>query len=294
LTKGGIVVKPAKKNLAVFCALLLALVMAAPAAAEYADYKGHKVFYKVMGQGEPALVLVHCWNGNHTLWRYNAPQLAKKHKLVLVDILGHGKSDKPKVDYTLDFMAGGVAAAIKASGVNKPVLAGHSMGGPVSRTVIRNNPGLASGLILVDSAIYPLPKDPKIAAARLKVFDLMIASLKKDFKGNLPKMLAPMLGPSMKPEAKKLLVDTMLAADPYVSISCLKTMRDPKSWQFKPLKMKTMAQVARNPYYPPDVEKQMREFFPNLVFKQWDKVGHWIQLEKPELFNRQVLEYLEK
>jgi pimeloyl-ACP methyl ester carboxylesterase len=89
-------------------------------------------------------------------------------------------------------------------------------------------------------------------------------------------------------------VDTMLAADPYVSISCLKTMRDPKSWQFKPLKMKTMAQVARNPYYPPDVEKQMREFFPNLVFKQWDKVGHWIQLEKPELFNRQVLEYLEK
>ena len=272
--------------------IMLTLVLAAPAAAEYADYKGNKVFYQVMGQGGPALVLIHCWNGNHTLWRYNAPELAKKHKLVLVDILGHGKSDKPKVDYTLEFMAGGVAAAIKASGVKKPVLAGHSMGGPVARVVIRENPDMASGLILVDSPIFPLPEDPKIAAARLKAFDDMIASVKQDFKGNVPKMLAPMIGPSMKPEAKKVLEDTMLAADPYVALSCLKTMRDPKNWDFKPLKLRTMAQMARNPYYPPEMEREMRKYFPNMVYKQWEKVGHWIQLEKPELFNQQVEEFL--
>ena len=286
--------KPAKNNLITLAVMLLVLLMAAPAAAEFAGYKGNKVFYKVMGQGEPALVLIHCWNGDHTLWRYNAPELAKKHKLVLVDILGHGQSDKPRVDYTLEFMAGGVAAAIKASGVKKPVLAGHSMGGPVARVVIRQNPGMASGLILVDSAIFPLPKDPKIAAARLKAFDDMTASLEKDFKGNLPRILQPMLGPDMKPEVKKILEDTMLAADPYVSISCLKTMRKPESWKFKPLKLKTMAQLARNPYYPPDVEQQMRKIFPNLTYKQWEKVGHWIQMEKPELFNQQVEEYLTK
>jgi pimeloyl-ACP methyl ester carboxylesterase len=288
------VLKPAKKNLVILVAIALALVMATPAAAEFTKYKGHKVYYQVMGQGEPSLVLIHCWNGDHTLWRFNAPELAKKHKLVLVDILGHGQSDKPKVDYTLDFMAGGVTAAIKAAGLKKPVLAGHSMGGPVARTVIRNNPGLASGLILVDSPIFPLPKDPKIAAARLKAFNDMIASLEKDFKGNIPKLLQPMLGPSMKPEAKKILEDTMLAADPYVSISCLKTMRKPESWKFKPLKLRTMAQVAKNPYYPPDVEKQMREIFPNMVYKQWEGVGHWIQMEKPELFNLQVEEFLSK
>jgi pimeloyl-ACP methyl ester carboxylesterase len=285
-------VKPVKKNLVIVLAMSLALFVAVPAAAEYADYKGRKVYYQVMGQGEPALVLIHCWNGDHTLWRFNTPKLAKKHKLVLVDILGHGQSDKPKVDYTMEFMAGGVTAAIKAAGVKEPVLAGHSMGGPVAREVIRRNPGLASGLILVDSPIFPLPDDPKIAAARLKAFDDMIASLEKDFKGNVPKILAPMLGPDMKPGVKKILVDKMLAADPYVAISCLKTMRNPKSWQFKPLKLRTMAQLARNPYYPPDVEQQMRKIFPNLVYKQWEKVGHWIQLEKPKLFNQQVEEFL--
>lgn len=284
--------KPAKNNLVILVVMALALVMAAPAAAEFADYKGHKVYYQVMGQGEPSLVLIHCWNGDHTLWRFNAPELAKKHKLVLVDILGHGQSDKPKVDYTLDFMAGGVAAAIKASGVKKPVLAGHSMGGPVARVVIRQNPGMASGLILVDSAIFPLPKDPKILAGRQKMFDDLIAGLKKDFKGNLVPFLQPMLSPNMKPEVKKILEDKMLAADPYVAISCMKTMSDPKNWDFKPLKLKTMAQLARNPYYPPDVEQQMRKIFPNLTYKQWEKVGHWIQMEKPELFNQQVLEFL--
>lgn len=286
--------QPAKKNLVIAAIMALALIMAAPAAAEYADYKGHKVFYQVMGQGKPALVLVHCWNGDHTLWRFNAPELAKKHKLVLVDLLGHGKSDKPKVDYTMEFMAGGVTAAIKASGVKKPVLAGHSMGGPVSRTVIRDNPGLASGLILVDIAVIPAPKDPKLAAARLKAFDGLIAGLEKDYKVNLLTFLRPMLGPSITPAKKKIIEDKMLAADPYVAISCAKTLRDPKTWNFKPLKLKTLAQLARSPYYPPDVETQMRKAFPNLVYKQWEKVGHWFQMEKPELFNRQVEEFLAK
>jgi pimeloyl-ACP methyl ester carboxylesterase len=286
-------VKPAMRYLVKVIALIsLVLIVAAPAAAEYTEFRGNKVFYTVMGQGEPALVLIHCWNGNHTLWRYNTKELAKKHKLVLVDILGHGKSDKPKVDYTLEFMAGGVAAAIKASGVKKPVLVGHSMGGPIARVVIRDYSGLASGLILVDSAIFPLPKDPKIAAERLKAFDGMITMLEKDFKGNIPKLLQPMLGPDMKPEVKKVLIDTMLSADPYVSISCLKTMRDPKNWDYKPLKMKTMVQLARNPYYPPDVQKQMKTLFPDLTYKQWEKVGHWIQMEKPDKFNRQVIEFL--
>jgi pimeloyl-ACP methyl ester carboxylesterase len=36
----------------------------------------------------------------------------------------------------------------------------------------------------------------------------------------------------------------------------------------------------------------MRKIFPNLVYKQWEKVGHWIQLEKPKLFNQQVEEFL--
>ncbi len=287
--------KPAMRNMIKVITLIsLIVLLAAPAAAEYADFKGHKVYYTVVGQGEPALVLIHCWSGDHTLWRFNAPELAKKHKLVLVDLLGHGKSDKPRVDYTLDFMAGGVLAAIKASGVKKPVLAGHSMGGPVARVVIRQNPGLASGLILVDSAIYPLPKDPKIAAGRLKMFDDLIAKLQKDYKNNVKPFLQSMLGPKIKPDVKKIIENKLLAADPYVAISCMKTMRNPKSWDFKPLKLRTLGQYARSAYYPPDLEKQVRKLFPNLIYKQWENVGHWIQMEKPDLFNKQVEEFLKK
>lgn len=285
--------KPAKKLIVKVTALIaLLLLLAAPAAAEYAVFKGNKVFYKVMGQGEPALVLIHCWSGDHTLWRFNVPGLAKKHKLVLVDLLGHGQSDKPKVDYTLDFMAGGVLAAIKASGVKKPVLLGHSMGGPVARTVIRQKPNLASGLILVDSAIYPLPKEPNIATQRLKAFDNVITGLEKDFKSNLPKFLEPMLGSAITPEVKKIILDKLMASDPYVAISCMKTLRNPKSWKFKPLEMRTLGQFTKSPYYPPDLEKQIRKLFPNLVYKHWKNVGHWLQMEKPELFNQQVEEFL--
>jgi len=291
-SKRSLSMKPALKILKKLSAVFLLLALAAPASAEFADYKGHKVYYQVMGQGEPALVLIHGWSCDHTIWRFNAPGLAKKRKLVLVDMPGHGQSDKPRVDYTLAYLAGGVAEAVKASGVKNPALAGHSMGAPVGREVIRQNPGLVSGLILVDGALDRVPQDPKARAAWEKQYADVIAGMQKDFRAAVRPFVESMLGPAMTPQLKKIIMDQMQSADPYVGVSAMQAMSDPHNWRIEKIDAPTLAMYVKNEYLPPDIQEWLRALFPKLTYRQWENVGHFFMMEKPDAFNRQVEEYL--
>lgn len=285
--------KPTARNLVrVIALIMLALFLAGPAAAEYIDYKGNKVYYQVMGQGEPALVLIHGWCGDHTLWRFNTPELAKKYKLVLVDMPGHGLSDKPRVDYTFEFLAGGVLAAIKASGVKNPVLVGHSLGATVGRQVIQSNPGMASSLISVDGAFVSLPQDPKARAAWEKQSADRLAGFKKDFRAALKPFVESMLGPAITPNLKKIILNKMLAADPRVAISESQAMSNPNSWRLESIETPTLAMYVESQFSPPDFAEHLKKLFPNLTCKQWKGVGHFFFMEKPGKFNRQVIEFL--
>src|ERR1700687_6156895 len=63
----------------------------------------NKVYYVVEGKGDHTIVFVHCWAGHRGFWREQVPALADKAQLILVDLPGHGQSDKPQTDYTMDF-----------------------------------------------------------------------------------------------------------------------------------------------------------------------------------------------
>jgi pimeloyl-ACP methyl ester carboxylesterase len=52
--------------------------------------------------------------------------------------------------------------------------------------------------------------------------------------------------------------------------------------------------MARNPFYPPDIEQSARSLAPKLEFQMWEGVGHFIMMEKPKEFNEAVLAFLDK
>src|SRR6266849_4963830 len=103
------------------------------APSQFAKFDDIKVHYKSLGTGDTALVFVHGWTCNMNFWRYQVPAFEGKIRMILVDLPGHGESDKPKVDYPPEFFAKSVDAVLRDAGVEKAVLAGHSMGTPVIR-----------------------------------------------------------------------------------------------------------------------------------------------------------------
>src|SRR5262245_19765243 len=79
----------------------------------FATFGTNKVHFAVEGKGQHTLVLVHCWSGNLDFWREQVPALTDKARLVLIDLPGHGQSDKPHTAYTMDFFAEAVLAVMR-------------------------------------------------------------------------------------------------------------------------------------------------------------------------------------
>lgn len=272
---------------------LALLLGAGQAFAATADYQGSKIYYQEMGQGQPALVLVHGWCAGHEYWQGVMPALAKKYRVIALDLPGHGKSDKPQVAYTMDYFAGAVQAVIKQAGLQRPVLAGHSMGTPVVRQVIRHNPQKVRALIIVDGALGLGTKDPKVLAQYTQERNMLMEGMKKDFAKTVRPFLMSMMGPSIAPAQRDMVMNKVLSCTPRVAVSAMQGMGDPKIWQEEPRDLPTLAIYAVSPHLPPTYEAYARRLFPNLTYVTWSGVGHFYVLERPRQFEAEVIKFMD-
>src|SRR5512144_68056 len=123
--------------------LLLALSAARPEAAVngvVASADGVAIHYHAEGRGSPALVFVHCWACDRHLWDAEVPVFAASHRVVTLDLAGHGESGRGRKDWTIAAYAEDVRAVVEALHLDRVVLIGHSMGGPVIVEAARKMP----------------------------------------------------------------------------------------------------------------------------------------------------------
>lgn len=97
------------------------------------------------------IVLVHCFTCAIDWWDGMIPRLARNHRVVAVDLLGHGGSEKPREGYSIPNQADLVAQALGKLGVRDATVVGHSLGGPISIALAERSPQLVAGLVVIDS-----------------------------------------------------------------------------------------------------------------------------------------------
>lgn len=116
----------------------------------YTQYKNTKIAYTDQGKGT-AIVLLHGFLENSTMWKYLAPVLEKKYRVVCIDLLGHGQSDSVGYVHKMEDMADAVHQVLSDLKIRKAVFIGHSMGGYVSLAFAELYPDMMKGLVLMNS-----------------------------------------------------------------------------------------------------------------------------------------------
>jgi pimeloyl-ACP methyl ester carboxylesterase len=109
--------------------------------------------YLDAGAGDPPLLFVHGWTCNTTSWRAQVSHFATTNRVVALDLRGHGESDKPDQDYTIDGFVDDVAWFARETGLDKPVVIGHSMGGVIALNLAHSHPDVARAVVLVDAPL---------------------------------------------------------------------------------------------------------------------------------------------
>jgi pimeloyl-ACP methyl ester carboxylesterase len=100
--------------------------------------------------GEP-IVLIHCFTCAINYWSKMIPSLARRHRVIAVDLLGHGGSEKPSSGYSLPNQASVVAEALGKLGVRDAEVVGHSLGGAVAVALAAQSPALVDRVFIVDT-----------------------------------------------------------------------------------------------------------------------------------------------
>ncbi|HWS94288.1 MAG TPA: alpha/beta fold hydrolase [Mycobacterium sp.] len=119
---------------------------------ERARIDGVELHYIDRGTGDP-LVLIHGLDASTYMWRYNIDALARDHRVVAVDLLGCGYSQRiADADYSLAGHARRVASVMDLLGIADAVIVGHSLGGLVGLRLATDSPGRVRRLILIAPA----------------------------------------------------------------------------------------------------------------------------------------------
>ncbi|MFL5906746.1 MAG: alpha/beta fold hydrolase [Solirubrobacterales bacterium] len=102
--------------------------------------------------GSP-IVLIHGYTGSMNWWDRLAPLLTRSHRVIRVDLLGHGGSAKPGGGYSIEDQASAIAEALAKLHVVNATVVGHSLGGAVATALAEQSPRLASRVVILDEAV---------------------------------------------------------------------------------------------------------------------------------------------
>ena len=272
---------------------VIALVLACSGAAfaadgesQFAKLDGARIHYKSYGKGREALVMVHGWGCNLGHWRDQIPDLSKRNRVIALDLLGHGESDKPEIAYTIDHFANAIDAVLRDAKVERAVVMGHSMGTPVARQFYRKYPQKTLGIIIVDGGLRPFGTKEM----REQFMSMFRGPNYKETGSQMFTQMMPTLAAADQERVKTSFFNT----PQNVLVTAMENMNQESLYALDKINVPVFAILAKSPFWPADTEQFFRSIAPDFEMQLWEGVSHFLMMEKPKQFNDAVIAFLNK
>jgi pimeloyl-ACP methyl ester carboxylesterase len=243
---------------------------------------GTKIVYSVSGKGEPALVFIHGWCGSRAVWYRQVPYFAKKYKVIVLDLAGHGASGRQRKAYTQEAYGEDVAAVVNAEKVDKAILIGHSMSGTIILEANRLIKDKVIGLVAVDT----LENFEYMATPEDKI--KYIEPLKKDFVNNSGPFMRDMFDKNADPKLVELVVRNVARSNPEIAINTMEYYFDTPIIPLLAdvnVPLWCLSADLWQQYQHPEINSKYLKSYHLRIMRG---VGHFLMVEAPDEFNKQL------
>ena len=277
--------------LACACGSTNARQTTAPVSASVRAPDGVPISCDVRGTGTTGLVFIHGWCCDHTFWLGQLDVFAADYRVVSLDLGGHGASGANRETWSVRGLAGDVQAVVDALPLERVILVGHSMGGPVSLFAAARMPEKVVAVIGVDTLHNVEIQFPKELAAQLE------EKFRDDFRGTMTQFVQSTFAEGADPSVVKWTIGKACAANTTAAIGLFRDFENlelAKALEAAKVPVRCINAAPRPPLgMPTDVEANRRHGDFDVVIMEG--VGHFPMLEKPAEFNaklRSVLAHL--
>jgi len=244
------------------------------------------------GQGDP-LLLIHGLGSSSEDWALQVRAFSERYRVLRCDLRGHGRRLDAPGPYTVERMAADVAELLRGSRENHPAhIAGVSLGGAVALQLAVDAPELLRSLVVVNCPVDFIPQTP---GERFMLFkrQMTVRCLGMRRVGII---LARRLLPGDQHRAlRSELVERFARNDRRVNLACIRSMsRWSVEAQLPEIEVPTLIVCSEHDYTPVSRKQVFVERMPNAQLAVIPGARHGVPLQKPEEFNRLVLEFLEQ
>ncbi len=263
-----------------------------------AQINGVSIYYESHGAGFP-LILAYGLGGNAGEWHPQVSELSKGYRLILWDPRGHGQSDSPpeREKYGMGISAEDLHGLMNHLDIPKAYVGGLSMGGGIATHFTLAHADRVAALLIIDSATASgLPTPPEARAMREKTIELAETQGMKavaEYAISTNPNIAGRAGQG--PEAVKGIHDMYLALDPTGYANTIRAMlaEDSITDRLPEIQVPTLVLVGeQDPALP--AARFTHEKIASSKFVTIPGAGHLSNLDQPELFNTELLRFLEE
>lgn len=262
---------------------------------------GTTIAWTEIGEGPP-LVLLHGLADSHRTWRLVAPLMAKRFRVLMVDLPGHGFSDRPDAPYTLSWYADTIATWMDAVRLERAHFCGHSYGGGVAQWMLIDHRDRIERLALV--AAGGLGQEVG-TALRLAALPLAAPLLESPLYGHMVKFFTRWTLPAFARDARELQSLARMNRAPRTGRAFRRTLtgciglggQRVQTWDhisdITTLPPLALFWGSRDSIIPIHHAHEAIQRLANVTVTVYPSCGHLVHLEAPERFAEDVVSFLE-
>lgn len=273
-------------GLFLFLSLVMPFAQTANDTAVVTSSDGVPIHYAVQGEGDTALVFIHCWSCDRRLWDNQVAEFSKTNRVVTIDLPGHGESGVGRKNWSIQSYGDDVKAVVTKLDLKRVVLVGSSMGGPIALEAARRMRDRVVAVVPVDT-LHNV--EQKVPAEQL---DAAMKQLRADYKGAVTALMNQFFfAPSTPAAVKTRVLNDATSRPPETAIAILAAIF---AYDAAPAlkKVKVPIRAINSDRVPTNVEAN-RKYAPQFDVAIIKGIGHYPMLEEPASFNQLLAEILQ-